>query len=319
MINKLIFFAALFFCGVIFIFQNNAFLQEYNKDDYDEIISYFLNPHLANNSFSGWAKNILEKDNNSIDFMLNHLDTVNSRTLYEIRSLLVKIGKPSVKFLAEYISDTSAIGNIIAVEALGDIAGEANGDIGDTSAINKLGDFLNSAHPSLKNITALSLGKIVFTNSDIIERLMTLTSDTSNMVKKSAILSLGKLAKYNPKNDTEVFNLLYPFLSDTFYFLRFSALEAIQKLDTGIVVPKIINKLDADLTQDELKKVLKIISAFSLSEPENISKIKKIFYSAADEYLCSISYNILNKSAYSDKEKLFEYHLKKFNRKPAFD
>ncbi|MBP7651899.1 HEAT repeat domain-containing protein [Candidatus Dependentiae bacterium] len=308
MINKLFVFL-IFFCAAVS--PSQLYSEEYNADDYNEIISYFVNPHLSNNKFSGWAKGILAGDTRSIEYMLNHLDTVNSRTLWEIRSLLVQIGKPAVKFLTDYISDTLTTGNLIIVEVLG--------DIGDTSAVEKISGLLDSKHVQLRNVAAMALGKIKFTDSNIINKLKHLTYDTNNMVKKSAIVSLGKLSDTNSEQDTGLLDLLFSHLSDSYFYLRFSAVESVQKMDSEIVIPFIFEKIN-NADKYELRYLLRILSSFNISG-SYITEIENIFYSNDDELVCAYAFKILRQSVLLELkiEKYKNFFLKKFNRNPIIE
>lgn len=296
----------LIFISIYFLFSlfnSQIIYADLNSDDYNEIISYLVNPNVSNSNYVNWAKNILLKDTAAIPYLIEHLNSVNSRTIWEIRNLLIEIGKPAVPFLSEYISDTQTTGNLTAIEVLG--------EIGDSSAavLDKLLELLNSQYPAVRNITAIAVGRMPAEKS--VSKLLPLTKDSVDMVRKSAIVSIGKIAPAAPA----VIKELLCNLNDTYFYQRFSAVEAIQKFDTAIVINQILEKINSTTDTHELTMLFRIISPFSISDIDKFEIIKKIFLESNDELISEYALKIIVNSTAQNKEYI-EKFKKKFNRNP---
>jgi len=275
-----------------------------NFDDYDELVAYAVNPNINNSVLSSWAKQYLNSDSESVKYLLQNMNTVNSRTLWEIKHILVAIGKPAARLLNDYISDTVTSSNLTAV----DVAGL----IGDLSSLEKLYELLQSEYPAVRNLTALAVGRI--NNDSSIEKLKPLLNDTFGMVRKSAIVSIGKLKTA----DTSIINILFNNLNDTYYYVRFSAVEALQNFDTTIIVPLIFNKIKFAENEKLLLYYLRILANFRVIDAYQSAEIRKLFETATDELIAEYSLRILTNSTPPEISELYINDFRaRFGRSPA--
>lgn len=301
MINKLqkIIFFLIF---LMFFLINLIISADFNYDDFDELISYAVNANISNRPNAKWAKNILSKDPGAISNLLNHLNTVNARTIYELRLILKDAGSPAVQPLIDYISDTITYGNLTAVYVLG--------EIGDTRALDKLIELLNSEHSSVKSVTAAAVGKMK--DEKVIYKLLELSTDPNEMVRKSSIVALGKIAF---KNKNVINSLLENNTEDTFYFVRFSAIEAVQKFDTKTVANLLFQEIKNTKPTKELHVLLRILSAFNIKDENKLKTIINIFDETSDELLAEYALKIILTSIKENEEYLKKFK-NKFNRDP---
>ncbi len=262
-------------------------IKYFNSDDYNDIISYLINPLFENQQFSNFAKENLLNDSNSIYYLIKALNTNNSRILWEVKIQLKKIGLPAVNLLNDFISDTISAGNLTAIEIAG--------DIGDSIFLNKINLLLTSEFPAVRNISAIAAGKIF--NNETIEKLCNLINDENDMVRKSALVSLGKIKP----DDTFIIEKIFLNLSDTYYFQKFSAVEALQKFDTSIILPEIFNKISNSQNTNELSLLLKTLLAFTISDSEQINILKKINEETEEKIIKELILKILAKSISIDE------------------
>ncbi|MEW5692576.1 MAG: HEAT repeat domain-containing protein [Candidatus Hydrogenedentota bacterium] len=291
------FYRCFYFFILNLFFSSLIFGSDYNFDDFDDIISYALNPATAQRQTANWAKDILNKDTPAIINLVNHLNTTNPHSLWEIKYLLKDIGKPAVEPLLDYVSDTITTGNLTAIYVLG--------EIGDHKALDKLLQLLESEHPPVRSNAALSIGKIPDEVS--IDKLVKLLSDTYPMVRKSAAVSIGKIA---PKNEDVIYALLEN-VDDTYYFVRFSVCEAIQKFDTEILTNVLLTEIKNTKDTETLRLIMRILSGSNINSNEILNIVREIFYTTQDELIAEYSLAILPNSSNLKNE-----FYKKFRRYP---
>jgi len=292
----------------LLIFPIGISAANYNDDDFHDLISYIIYPNLGLRETANWAKEIARKDTQAVSVLIDYLSSVNSRTLWEVKYVLIDIGKYAVPQISDRLSDTLTTANILSIEILG--------EIGDSSIINKLYPLLNSEYSQVRNYTAIALGKLKDKNA--IKKLLPLTRDSFDMPRKSALVSIGRLAD----NDTNTLNIVYNNTKDTYFFQRFSAIEAIQKFDTDIVLPMMFEKLKeySMLPTDELNIILRIISTFKINNEFYVNIIKNIFDNSNNEVSCGYAMKILNNSSALNNASLYqEIFIKKFPTLGAFN
>ncbi|HPQ20117.1 MAG TPA: hypothetical protein PKX90_12725, partial [bacterium] len=247
-----------------------------------ELISYLINPLYENQQYSNWTKEVVLNDSNIIYYLIEALNTDNSRILWEIKIQLKKIGKPVSNLLNDFISDTISAGNLTAIEIAG--------DIGDSIFINKLNSLLSSKYPAVRNISAISAGKIF--NNETVKKLCDLLNDENDMVRKSALVSIGKIKT----DDTTIIEKIFFNFNDTYYFQKFSAVEALQKFDTTIILPQIFNKLSNSSNTNELSLLLKTLLVYTIDDNEQINILKKIYEETNEKIIKELILKILSKS-----------------------
>lgn len=244
------------------IFSNN-----FNEDDYIDIFSYSVRGDLNYQKYANFCREILINSNNGVRVILENMQTVNSRVLWESAQMLRRIGKNGMKEMTDFISDTNTFANITVINVLG--------DIGDTYPVKKLETLLNSEHTSVRNMSVQSLGKIK--SKESLPKLLSLVNDDNCMVRKSTIVSIGNISS----NDTEVLKVLFQSINDTFYFVRFSAEEAIEKFNPEISKPVLLKKIKTESCIRRKISLLKILSRIEISN-NNIKNIIELFESKKD-------------------------------------
>ena len=272
-----------FLISFLLIISLTAF--SYNSDDFNDMVSYVIYPDIKLRDQAGWAKSVISKDTAAIDVLIDYLSSVNSRTLWEVKYLLIDLNKAAVPRLSERISDTVTTANILSIEILG--------EIGDSSVAETLYPLLKSKHQQLRNYTAIALGKL--NDKRAVSKLLPLLDDPADMPRKSALVSIGKLAD----NETATLEAVFENLDDTYYYQRFSAVEAAQKFDTDLVMNIMFDKIfnnEFDAPK-KLNLILRILSGFSISSEKYHDKIFEILNNSDNEIAAGYALKILKKSS----------------------
>lgn len=217
-----------------------------NEDDYDDLIAFLVNGQVKNRDISEWAKRMLKGFPGSVNRLVETLSTLDPRASWEIRNLLIDIGEGGVSAAIDQLEDTDTSKSLMILYILG--------QTGDARAKEPVRNLLLSSYPRVRSSAALASGGLGDTLA--IDPLVTLCSDTWRMVRKSAVIALGRIGVA----DTPVLDSLARSLNDTWYFVRFTAVESLLLLDSNIVSPYLVRLLDS---QDTflVRNVLKYFSS----------------------------------------------------------
>ncbi|MFH2036350.1 MAG: HEAT repeat domain-containing protein [Candidatus Zixiibacteriota bacterium] len=162
--------------------------------------------------------------------LLEKYDTKDARERHTINDILVKIGKPATPFLLAGLSDPNDEKVSRLCYTLGNIK--------DSAAVEGIIAVALADDWQVRSNAAGALGMIGHNLAN--ETIVKLLSDPDETVRKSAIVSAGKLLIEN------AIPILIHMLGDDFYGARMTASEALTKFDALSVISQIADSLSSD-------------------------------------------------------------------------
>ncbi|MFZ5981008.1 MAG: HEAT repeat domain-containing protein [Candidatus Zixiibacteriota bacterium] len=166
----------------------------------------------------------------AVPLLIDKFTTKSTRAKWAVIFVLQRIGSPAVPDLVAALSrpDEKIVQNVCW--ALGDIA--------DSSATLPLMAIANHECWQVRDQVIRAFGRIKDRRAD--EVVLKALNDTLAQVRKAAAVSCGQI------NLTGGIKKLVSLLGDDFYGVRMTALEALMKMDTSLVLPVLADSINSD-------------------------------------------------------------------------
>jgi HEAT repeat protein len=163
----------------------------------------------------------------AIPYLLPYLHTEDARERHAITDIFKGIGAPAVPALVEMLGDGGEYHTLNTLNALGKIE--------DSSATPAAIPFLRDSLYSVRSQAAETIGKCGGTPAE--SALFAARHDTIEIVRKSAVVGLGRLSRPSSIDS------IAASLSDPWFGVRYAAADAFALIDSGRAATKLISGL----------------------------------------------------------------------------
>lgn len=153
----------------------------------------------------------------AIPYLLPYLHTEDARERHAITDIFKGIGSPAVPALVEVLGSGGQYHTTNTLNALG--------KIGDPAATPAAVPFLNDQRYDVRAMAAETIGKTAGSGAE--RALRNAVGDTVEVVRKSAVVALGRLGR------TSSADVLLTLLHDSWYGVRYAAAAALANIDSG--------------------------------------------------------------------------------------
>jgi HEAT repeat protein len=157
-----------------------------------------------------------------VPYLIDRFSTKSARERWTVIHILRRIGSPAVPHLVSALTRPDGLIVQRVCWALGDIK--------DSAAVPGLVAVADHERWQVRDQAVGALGKIGEPDRGASEAVMSALADSIGQVRKSAAVACGRLEM------EYVAEMLVSQLNDDFYGARFSAFEALRKMDTSVVV-----------------------------------------------------------------------------------
>jgi HEAT repeat protein len=164
----------------------------------------------------------------AVPYLLPYLHTEDARERHAITDIFKGIGSAAVPALADVLGDGGEYHTLNTLNALGKVA--------DSAATPAAIPFLHDMLYSVRSQAAETIGKCGGALAE--DALFGARRDTVEIVRKSAVVGLGRLAHRSSVDS------IAESLTDPWFGVRYAAAEALAQMDSGRAAAALLSKLE---------------------------------------------------------------------------